>query len=232
MNTAVTKSSVRNTVPKRRLYMPENAGDQARFHLRLNDILERSATLFSEQGYHNTSMRDIAGAMHTSLAGLYYYFKTKEELLFLISQYSFNSVIGSLHEKLAHVHDPVLKLHILVQNHLLYFVTHLDAMKILALESDSLTGEYHRIINEKKKNYLKILETILSEMVISKNNKSARRTTPEIKIAALALFGMMNWTYTWYNPKKRTHNTTNIARISKQMVDIFLSGFLQKNLQS
>jgi len=105
-------------------------------------------------------------------------------------------------------------------------------MKILALESDSLTGEYHRIINEKKKNYLKILETILSEMVISKNNKSARRTTPEIKIAALALFGMMNWTYTWYNPKKRTHNTTNIARISKQMVDIFLSGFLQKNLQS
>ncbi|HNI11513.1 MAG TPA: hypothetical protein PLL93_10245, partial [bacterium] len=73
---------------------------------------------------------------------------------------------------------------------------------------------------------------ILSEIATAKAPKSNRRTTPEIKIAALALFGMMNWTYTWYNPKKRTHNTTNIARISKQMVDIFLTGFLQKNLQS
>ncbi len=198
----------------------------ASYHLKLRDLLEQSAALFAKGGYHHTSIRDIAKEMDTSLAGLYYYFETKEELLFLISKYSFDSVLLSLAEKLNDDQEPSEQLQILVQNHLQYFVTHLAAMKVLAHESDSLTGGYFRTINERKKSYLEIVEKILLNLHREKSKNASLRVSQEIKIAALSLFGMMNWVYTWYNPEKREHSPANIIKISKQMVEIFLNGFL------
>lgn len=132
------------------LLQQDNAEESRHYNGRLYDILEGAAALFAKNGYHNTSIRDLAAELDTSLAGLYYYFKTKEELLFLISQYSFDSVVSSLNEKLEQTVDPVEKLNIFVHNHLQYFVTHLDAMKVLAHESDSLSGEYFETITAKK----------------------------------------------------------------------------------
>lgn len=204
----------------------DNAVATERYHLKLRDLLEQCAALFAKKGYHNTSIRDIAREMNTSLAGLYYYFKTKEELLFLISRYSFDTVMTSLAEKLDHETDSKEKLKILVQNHLQYFVTHLDAMKVLAHESDSLTGEYYILINDKKRQYLDILERLLLDIQREEHGQKNLKITQPVKIAALSLFGMMNWTYTWYNPDKREHSPANIAKISEQMVQIFLNGFV------
>ena len=55
-----------------------------RYDLRLKEILHTSARVFAEKGFHNASVRDISRETGVSLAGLYYYFQTKEELLFLI----------------------------------------------------------------------------------------------------------------------------------------------------
>ena len=205
----------------------DHAGESLRYHGKLNDILERAAALFARQGYHNTSIRDLAAELKTSLAGLYYYFETKEELLFLISQYSFDSVIASLKNKLAETEDPVERLNVFVHNHLQYFVTHLNAMKVLSHESDSLSGEYFESINNKKKSYLKILENMLLEVARVKTKQPQLRLNQEIKISALSLFGMMNWTYTWFNPEKRENQLVSIQKISDQMVDLFLNGFLK-----
>jgi len=199
------------------------------YNLKLRDLLEESAALFAEKGYHHTSIRDIARKMNTSLAGLYYYFKTKEELLFLISKYSFESVVNSFQEKRIDSQLPADQLRTLVQNHLQYFVTHLNAMKVLAHETDSLTGEYFEIVNEKKKKYLETLERILLDVQREQTGQPQLRMNPGVKIAALSLFGMMNWTYTWYNPQKREHSASNIARIADQMVQLFLNGFLHLN---
>ncbi len=206
-------------------FAPEIRFLKERYHLKLSDILIRSAQLFAKNGYHNTSMRDLAGAMNTSLAGLYHYFKTKEELLFLISQYSFDSVVRSLDERLQSTTNPSEQLHILVQNHLQFFVANLDAMKVLAHESDSLTGDNFRIINEQKKAYVHRLELILLEIHRGPSRKKSVRMTEDIKLAALYLFGMMNWTYTWYNPARR-EKSTSIEKVAHRMVEIFLKGFI------
>jgi AcrR family transcriptional regulator len=200
----------------------------ATYHLKLRDLLEQSAVLFARKGYHNTSIRDIAAEMNTSLAGLYYYFDTKEELLYLISKNSFDSVLQSLQEKLNGVQSPAEQLQALVQNHLHYFVTHLDSMKVLAHESDSLTGDYYEKIHEKKKFYVDLVEKILLD--IQRESAKNSRVNQEIRIAALSLFGMMNWVYTWYNPGKREHSPANIVKISKQMVDLFLNGFVKTKI--
>src|SRR4030065_2118207 len=60
---------------------------------KLRDILKSSAKIFAEKGYHRTSIRDIARSTEMSLAGLYYYFRTKEELLFLIQEQCFLTLL-------------------------------------------------------------------------------------------------------------------------------------------
>src|SRR6266571_6666386 len=59
----------------------------------LQKILKCSAKIFAEKGFHHTSVRDISRATKMSLSGLYYYFTTKEELLFLIQERCFVTLL-------------------------------------------------------------------------------------------------------------------------------------------
>jgi len=57
-----------------------------RFDRRLSEILIHATNVFCEKGYEGASMRDLSRASGMSLAGLYYYFESKERLLFLIQK--------------------------------------------------------------------------------------------------------------------------------------------------
>src|SRR5256885_833430 len=61
---------------------------------RLDQFLSRAAKVFADQGYHSTTMRDLAAATDMSLAGMYYYVRGKEELLFRIQERCFLRVLA------------------------------------------------------------------------------------------------------------------------------------------
>src|SRR4028119_937033 len=73
---------------------------------KLESILRASAALCAEKGYHQASIRDIARATRGSLSGLYYYFTSKEELLFLIQDHAFGTLDDTLERLLEGVDDP------------------------------------------------------------------------------------------------------------------------------
>lgn len=185
-----------------------------RYDLKLEEILHQSAKVFSEKGFHNASVRDISRAAGVSLAGLYYYFQTKEELLFLILNEAFDRVLENLDRSMKNYQGPD-KVRFFIRNHLSYFVENLAEMKVVAHESDSLTGAYKREIQEKKRVYFRQLVQILTE------NQSKRKIDP--KLAALALFGMINWVYTWYDPEKNQ----DIKDVAATISEIFLNGYLR-----
>ena len=60
---------------------------------KLQLILKSAAKIFAEKGFHHTSVRDISRATKMSLSGLYYYFTTKEELLYLIQERCFVTLL-------------------------------------------------------------------------------------------------------------------------------------------
>ena len=51
------------------------------------EIFDAAATLFSRHGYHAVSMRQIANRVDLTVGSLYYYFKSKEEILTTIYRY-------------------------------------------------------------------------------------------------------------------------------------------------
>ncbi|PYX24271.1 MAG: hypothetical protein DMG87_03710, partial [Acidobacteria bacterium] len=50
--------------------------------------------------------------------------------------------------------------------------------------------------------------------------RRADRLTFSPRVAVMSLFGMMNWIYTWYNPRV----DGNAAKLAGEMGDIFLRG--------
>src|ERR671928_2253378 len=88
--------------------------DFTRYDQKLEFILRTSARIFAEKSYHSTSMRDISRATGISLAGLYHYCKSKDELLFLIQDHCFGRVLERLEERIKGLDDPFEKLHIFI----------------------------------------------------------------------------------------------------------------------
>jgi len=186
---------------------------------KLESILRTAAAIFAEKGYHQASIRDIARATRVSLSGLYYYFDSKEELLFLIQDHAFGTLEETLDHLLQGVDDPNRKLRLLIENHLRYFVGNMAEMKVLSHEADSLTGEYREKVNARKRRLNERAAEILEEL--------APRNGIDLRVATFSMFGMMNWLYHWYRPGR----DVPVERLAEDMSRLFLGGFLQERYE-
>src|SRR5919107_3873925 len=100
--------------------------DFTRYDQKLEFILRTAARIFAEKGYHSTTMRDISRETGVSLAGLYHYCRSKEELLFLIQDNCFGRVHERLLERLQEAHSHVEKLRLVIENHLSFFASNMS----------------------------------------------------------------------------------------------------------
>jgi len=182
------------------------------------EIRRRAAEVFGERGFDRASIRDVAKAAGMSLAGLYYYYRGKEEILFDIQHVAFTTLLESHAEALAGVRDPEEKLCRIVDAHLAFFASHISEMKVMSRESEQLEGDFAEQIGELRRRYVRLVRGILEEI----HAKRGLREVPEA-VAAFLLFGMMNWVYTWYDPK-RDGSAEDLARAVKE---IFLHGALK-----
>ncbi len=182
---------------------------------KLERILRASATVFAEKGYDRASVRDIAAVTGVSLSGLYYYFKSKEELLFLIQHHCFRTILEHLRAGLAGVTDAEARLRIAIRNHLRFFVGNMKEMKVLSHEAEVLTGEYREEVGRVRREYTGLVQGIVAEL-------GAGRPVADARTATYALFGMLNWIYKWYRPER----DIPVERLAAEMTHLFLRGYL------
>lgn len=185
---------------------------------KLEHILCTAARIFAEKSYHSTSMRDISRETGVSLAGLYHYCKSKEELLFLIQDNCFGSVLERLEERLREVNTPVDKLRIFIENHLSFFAANMSEMKVLSHEAESLQGELRAHVSTRKDRYTRLARKILREV----QDQSSAKQQVDLTVSTYALFGMMNWIYNWYDPQGKL----KVSELASSLTQLFLCGFL------
>lgn len=190
----------------------------SRFDRQLARVLEHAAQIFCEKGYEGASMRDLSRASGMSLAGLYHYFASKEELLYLIQKHTFRSIIDNLRERLGASTDPEERVRIFVENHLEYFLANKEAMKVLAHEDETLKDARGSEVRAIKREYYRICFDLLEDL------KKAKGLQFSGRLAVLSLFGMMNWFYTWHNPRI----DANAKALADEMSGIFLYGVLPR----
>ncbi len=206
MATSLTAARV---VSRRRTTAPAS-----RYDRRLAEIITYATEVFCKKGYEGASMRDLSRASGMSLAGLYYYFESKERLLFLIQKHTFSTIVQRLKTRLEGITDPEERIRIFILNHLEYFLANQAAMKVLSHEAEALKNGFAAEVTAIKREYYRICVGLLDDL---KRERSLQFST---RIAVLSLFGMMNWIYTWHNPRV----DADADSIAREMGDLFLRG--------
>jgi len=189
---------------------------ESRYDRRLAEILTHATEVFCEKGYEGASMRDLSRESGMSLAGLYYYFESKERLLYLIQKHTFTTIVQRLKARLETVADAEERIRIFILNHLEYFLANQAAMKVLSHEDEVLKNDFGSQVAAIKREYYRICVGLLDDL------KRERGLQFSTRIAVLSLFGMMNWIYTWHNPRV----DADPASIAGEMGDIFLGGVM------
>ena len=204
----------------RRPRKANRSAPKTRFDRRLSEILDHATEVFCEKGYEGASMRDLSRASGVSLSGLYYYFESKERLLYLIQKHTFNTILDKLKTRLEGIADPEERIRIFILNHLEYFLDNQQGMKVLSHEDEALKNGPGSEIAAIKRTYYRTCFGLMDDL------KRARGLDFNSRTAVMSLFGMINWIYTWYNPRV----DGSALELAQRMGDIFLNGIARQPL--
>lgn len=160
-------------------------------------ILDRSAELFARQGFHRTSIAEIAKACHaSSKAWIYHYFPNKETVLFTLL-HEFLELAASRVRAAVDLHpDARGRLNAFVLECLRIYAEYRINHAVLFSEMNLLPDEQRAEIRTLERAYAHVLR----ELILAVNpaiNLRKHQTTALTMIA----FGSINWTYTWFDAK-------------------------------
>jgi AcrR family transcriptional regulator len=189
---------------------------------RYEGILKAACDVIARRGFHQASIREIARSAGLSLAGLYHYVGSKDELLFLVLDSSLDRLLSDLAEALAEARTPELRLLALIHTHLDFGFCHAAALKIINRDWELLSGPQRDEIAAKRQSYLTRGLAVLREL------DPHRRSGDELLSATNLLLGMLNGIAT--RPFLRSRE--DARALASEVGALFLYGFLEATFRS
>ncbi len=157
---------------------------------RKQEILTAASKLFSQKGFHATSIRHLAKALGVQGGSLYAHISSKEEILVEIVRRAAERFL-SIGEDLSG--SPVEKLRRLIQKHL----------EVIAEEQASATVFFHewKVLPEEKRRQVLAWRDAYERLVLGVVEEGVRAGVFRVenpRLATLFLLSALNWTYQWY----------------------------------
>lgn len=159
-------------------------------------ILEAASRLFSTKGYHGTTIRDISDASGILSGSLYAHIKSKEDLLFEITNYGAEAFLTSLEPIVKGPGSAEEKLRRGLAAHIRVVADNLEAATVFFHEWQGLSDERRAMIQEKRDAYEALWARILEEGMVR-----GEFDLPDPKFARLLTLSAANWLYHWYRPE-------------------------------
>jgi hypothetical protein len=107
----------------------------------------------------------------------------------------------------------------MVENHLEHFLSHMNELKVCSHELESLGGRAYTKVLEVRREYFRITLGIIEEI-----GRKYGSSGLDPHLAALNLFGMLNWIYMWYD----TRRNPSVKELGEQLSSLFLDGLLPR----
>ena len=174
---------------------PARAERPPRAHSRRIEILRSAAAAFRRRGYHGASVDEIARALRMTKSHLYYYFRNKEEILFVLHDYSLDILLERLRDVERGAAPPDEKLRQLVQAFVHMIIDDLHGTA-LTMDLQALSPPRLRRIIAKRDRFDRGLRRVIGDAM------DAGQFAPgDPKLAAFAVLGAVNWITRWYDPR-------------------------------
>ncbi|GIX46710.1 MAG: TetR family transcriptional regulator [Candidatus Tectimicrobiota bacterium] len=177
------------------------------------EIVAVAARLFKEKGYRATTLEDIAAAVGMLKGSLYYYIRSKEELLYLVVRDPIRQAYTRLEEIVASQAPVATKIAQAITNHMTLFHRHYPHIAVYLHDFPHLMHKLQQSVRETPKQYQRLWTTLLAQGVAS----GELRRDLDVKIAAYAILGMCNWVYRWYDPRGKL-SAEEIAALFTRMI--------------
>lgn len=179
---------------------------------RCEAAIDSAERLFAERGFHGASMRDVARAARASIAGLYYYLPSKQAALYYVCDRIFER-LEDVAAGLQSIRDPRMRLEAFVCGHLRHLIHHPYAYRVLQRDAEALEGPYAQQFQKRRRAYFSMAASLVDDLC-------GRTGSIPTRIAAAALFGMLNWAPTWY----RQQVDGDVDAVAGQLLQLFLRG--------
>lgn len=189
---------------------------KTRFLRRRATIIKSAANVFGRKGFHATTLEDIAAELKVTKASLYYYFSTKEELLYEVHLLSMHDVLRRLDAARAAFEDPVEQLQEALTQHLRLLAADYEGAFLLQQEYD-LPDRYRTEIIALRDRYERGVLEIVQEGVRSRTFR-----VKDARVAVRMMLGGVNWFLRWY----RADGRLTADEIADAYVDFVLYGLL------
>jgi TetR/AcrR family transcriptional regulator, cholesterol catabolism regulator len=175
------------------------------------------AKLFAEKGYRETTTRELASAMDVTNGTFYYYFSSKEDLLYQISLGALLEITDAVTTALKGVTDVEARVKTLIATHMTTILESPDFHKTsLELNWRSLSDDRREQIVEARAAY----EALLRGEIREAQARGYFRADTDARILTLLLLNLMNWTIFWY---QAGHGLTT-ADLIVEIQRLFLEG--------
>ena len=166
---------------------------------RERDIVATAARLFKEKGYRATTLEDIAAAVGMLKGSLYYYIRSKEELLYLVVRDPIRQVYSELEAIVAADLPFTEKIARAITNHMTVFHRHYPHIAVYLHDYRHLMDKLEQNVIETPKQYQRLWDALLRQGIAA----GEIRGDVDVTMAGYALLGMCNWSYRWYSPSGR-----------------------------
>jgi len=182
---------------------------------RKQELLQKISDLFYKKGYEKTSIRDISLHLGMTNAGLYHYFKNKQEMLFDIMIYGIEDALVTMRRELPHIKSAEDKIAWIVLAQIKFYSDNRSQTKVLVHERGAIEAKYAEIIGEKEKEYVEFIKQVVGQIIQENSYISI-----SVEVATFCLLGMLNWLVHWYNPGGKV----SPDELASNITTIFLKG--------
>jgi AcrR family transcriptional regulator len=181
-------------------------------------VLRTAARMFNEKGFHATSLDEVAEALHVSKPTVYYYVKSKDEILFECVRLGLEMVVraaddvaragGSAREKL-----------IAVMRKYAEIVTMDFGMCLIRVGEDPLPSESRARLRSLKAKIDLQFRTLVQEGVAE-----GAFAACDPKITAFGIAGTLSWIARWYDP----HGPMSADEIAERCIALLMNGLANR----
>jgi AcrR family transcriptional regulator len=173
-----------------------------RSDVRRAEILKQASRLFREQGYHATTMDDVADAVKLNKGTLYYYYESKANLLFEILLNTNERRLAAMRSQATGV-QPELLVKAYVEDTIDYLAEHPVEASVSFQEAPFL----HLWLSRDQVNVLRArqaeFEKFALDAVRAGQEAGIFAEDLDARVVAHALTAIVSWFVRWYRPNGR-----------------------------
>ena len=166
-----------------------------------------------------TTLRELAKRCGVRGGSIYYHFSSKEEILYQIMDYTMNSLLSNVKERVRHEKDPLTKLREAVRFHIEYHIESPNETFVADTEIRALSKRNYRRIVRKRKSYENIFIEILKESI-----ENGIMGLENVKLSAIAILQMCTGVSYWF----REDGPLTVNEIADAYVDFISWGVIGK----